>query len=136
MSCVVFDLLSTNFVGRHEFMVPLRRSCTNPNNSGLVNMFLRFHIWVAGLYALGTTTASPLNKRTAHTSPPGGCLVVSTSPSSGQYSDMNDAIAALGSGSSSKSACIFVYAGTYTVGSDQIYINYAGNLTLYGETAK
>lgn len=99
-------------------------------------MFLRLSILVAGLHALATTTASPLNKRTARTSPPSGCLVVSTAPSSGQYSDMNDAIAALGAGSSSTTACIFVYAGTYTVGSDQIYINYAGNLTLYGETAK
>lgn len=49
---------------------------------------------------------------------------------------MNTAIAALGSGSSSTTACIFVYAGTYTVGASQIYINYAGNLTLYGQTAE
>lgn len=99
-------------------------------------MRLRLSTFVAGLHALATATASPLNKRTARTSPPSGCLVVSTAPASGQYSDMNDAIAALGSGSSTSTACIFVYSGTYTVGSSQIYINYAGNLTLYGETAK
>ncbi|KAL8293510.1 hypothetical protein RQP46_000211 [Phenoliferia psychrophenolica] len=66
---------------------------------------------------------------TARTSAPSGALVVSKSPSSGQYSTIAAAIASLGS--STSAASIFVEAGTY---SGSIDITYGGALTIYGYT--
>jgi pectinesterase len=80
--------------------------------------------------SLGTAVlAAPaeLVTRTARTSAPLGCLTVG---SNGKYSTIGDALTALGS--SSAAACIYVASGTYE---EQITINYAGALTLYGETA-
>ncbi|KAF9245080.1 CAZyme family CE8 [Penicillium roqueforti] len=64
--------------------------------------------------------------RTARTTAPAGCLTVG---SSGKYSTIGAALTALGS--SSAAACIYVASGTYE---EQLTINYAGALTLYGET--
>ncbi|KAJ6177871.1 hypothetical protein N7519_008332 [Penicillium mononematosum] len=80
--------------------------------------------------SLGTAVlAAPteLVTRAARTSAPSGCLTVG---SNGKYSTIGDALTALGS--SSAAACIYVASGTYE---EQITINYAGALTLYGETA-
>ncbi|KFY05926.1 hypothetical protein V492_08232 [Pseudogymnoascus sp. VKM F-4246] len=89
---------------------------------------------IAGFLSLSTlTTALPnLTKRDARTSPPSGCLTVG---SGGTYSTINAALTALGSGSSTSTACIFIYAGTYD-STEQVYINYKGALTLYGYTTK
>ncbi|PYI14770.1 pectin lyase-like protein [Aspergillus japonicus CBS 114.51] len=71
--------------------------------------------------------ASSLEKRTSRTSAPSGCLSVG----SGQtYSTIGAALTALGS--STAAACIYVASGTY---SEQLTINYAGALTLYGQTS-
>ncbi|KAJ5272529.1 hypothetical protein N7478_007654 [Penicillium angulare] len=80
---------------------------------------------------LGTTvTGAPTKVRrgntVSRTSPPSGCLSVG---SSGTYSTIGDALDALDS--SASSACIFVYSGTYA---EQLKIDFAGELTLYGET--
>ncbi|KAF2010044.1 carbohydrate esterase family 8 protein, partial [Aaosphaeria arxii CBS 175.79] len=65
------------------------------------------------------------------TSPPSGCLVVSKSASSGQYSTFQSAVNAL-STSSTSSQCIFLYQGTYN---EQVYIQaLKGPLTIYGYT--
>ncbi|KAH7267916.1 pectin lyase fold/virulence factor [Fusarium solani] len=65
------------------------------------------------------------------TSTPSGCLSVRASGgSSGEYASLGAAVAALGSGSTSSTACIFMYPGTYE---EQVVINaYKGALTLYG----
>ncbi|UPK92125.1 hypothetical protein LCI18_003060 [Fusarium solani-melongenae] len=65
------------------------------------------------------------------TSAPSGCLSVRASgASSGEYASLEAAVAALGSGSTSSTACIFMYPGTYE---EQVVINvYKGALTLYG----
>jgi hypothetical protein len=88
------------------------------------------------LLALSLTfsaTASPLlEKRTARTSTPSGCLTVRGSGTkSGEYSTVGAALKALGS--STAAACIFIYSGTYA---EQITINYAGALTIYGYTTE
>lgn len=70
---------------------------------------------------------SALTRRTSRTSAPSGCLTVG---SGGTYSTIGAALAALGS--STSAACIYVSSGTYT---EQLTINYAGTLTLYGETS-
>ncbi|KAJ5560209.1 pectinesterase A [Penicillium frequentans] len=62
----------------------------------------------------------------SRTTPPSGCLSVG---SSGTYSTISAALTALDS--STSSACIFVYSGTYA---EQIKIDYAGSLIIYGET--
>ncbi|KAL8293543.1 hypothetical protein RQP46_000244 [Phenoliferia psychrophenolica] len=76
--------------------------------------------------ATATATAS---SGTSRTSAPSGALVVSKSPSSGQYSTIAAAIKSLGS--STSAASIFVEAGTY---SGSIDITYGGALTIYGYT--
>lgn len=79
--------------------------------------------------SLGTgVIAAPadLLRRTSRTSAPSGCLTVG---SSGTYSTISDALDALGS--STSTACIYVASGTYE---EQLTIDYAGTLTLYGET--
>lgn len=76
--------------------------------------------------------SSELTKRDSRTSPPSGCLTVG---SSGTYSTINAALTALGTGSSTSTACVFIYAGIYA-SSSQVYINYEGALTLYGYTSK
>ncbi|KAI9147149.1 Pectinesterase A [Paramyrothecium foliicola] len=74
--------------------------------------------------------ARELVKKEARTSPPSGCLSVGTG---GTHKNITDALNALGSGTSTSKACIFIYAGTYA-SSAQVYINYKGALTLYGYT--
>lgn len=108
------------------------------NLSGLQNltskMIVSTHILsvFAGLLGVFTAASSALEKRTARESAPSGCLTVRASgASSSEYSTINSAVTALGS--SSDAACIFIYGGTY---SEQVAINYAGNLTLYGYTTK
>ncbi|KAL7269947.1 hypothetical protein RUND412_007358 [Rhizina undulata] len=67
----------------------------------------------------------------SRTTPPSGCVVVSTSPSSGQYSTLQSAVDSL-STTSTTAQCIFVYPGTY---SEQVYISSrAAILTIYGST--
>ncbi|MCJ1369670.1 Pectinesterase 1 [Loxospora ochrophaea] len=67
----------------------------------------------------------------SRTSPPSGALVVSKSPTSGQYSSVQDAVNALSTTSTSAQA-IFIEAGTY---SEQVYIPArAAELTVYGST--
>ncbi|KAI5841745.1 carbohydrate esterase family 8 protein [Morchella snyderi] len=67
----------------------------------------------------------------SRTSPPTGCIVVSPSATSGQYSTLQSAVSSL-STTSSAAQCIFIYAGTY---SEQVYIPArAALLTIYGET--
>ena len=87
------------------------------------------HTFLLTALSLGTAVlAAPaeLVARTARTSAPSGCLTVG---SNGKYSTIGDALTALGS--SSAAACIYVAKGTYK---EQLTINYAGALTLYGET--
>ncbi|KAJ5166316.1 pectinesterase A [Penicillium canariense] len=82
----------------------------------------------APVFAAGVISApAELTRRTSRTSAPSGCLTVG---SGGTYSTIGDALDALGS--STSSACIYVASGTYT---EQLTINYAGALTLYGQTA-
>ena|ERR1700710_1471911 len=87
------------------------------------------------LSVLSLAEAAPLGelaKRTAPSTPPSGCLVVSGSGTlSGEYSTLTNAIAALGSTTTVK--YIFMYAGTYN---EAVYINYKGALTLYGQTTE
>lgn len=68
-----------------------------------------------------------LRKRQSRTSAPDGCLTVG---SDGTYSTVSDAVSALGTGSDV--ACIFISSGTYE---EQVTIDYAGSLTIYGETS-
>lgn len=67
------------------------------------------------------------------TSTPSGCLTVkATGASSTEYSSLSDAITSLGTGSSSSTACIFLYAGSYN---EQVVVkSYQGALTIYGYT--
>lgn len=67
----------------------------------------------------------------ALTSPPSGCLVVSKSPTSGEYGTVQSAVNAL-STTKTTSQCIFIYGGTYT---EQVLVNsLAGPLTIYGSS--
>ncbi|KAG7087382.1 hypothetical protein E1B28_013355 [Marasmius oreades] len=67
----------------------------------------------------------------ALTSPPAGALVVRQSgTNSGEYSTVSAAVAALGSGTASKT--IFIYPGTYK---EQVVFKYGGPLTVYGYSA-
>ncbi|KAL1601596.1 hypothetical protein SLS60_006511 [Paraconiothyrium brasiliense] len=92
---------------------------------------MKFSNCLTILAALGLALASPLEKRASRTSPPSGCKVVRGSGTlSGEYSTLGAAITALGT-SSTASACIFIYSGTYT---EQVVIQYKGPLTVYGYT--
>lgn len=65
------------------------------------------------------------------TSPPSGCLVVSKTATSGQYSTVQKAVSAL-STSSTSAQCIFIYQGTYN---EQVYVAALKSaLTIYGYT--
>ncbi|KAE9364128.1 carbohydrate esterase family 8 protein [Stipitochalara longipes BDJ] len=97
-------------------------------------------LFILSLFAL-VVNASPtpsedhpsrtVQKRSARTANPGGCLEVQgTSPSSSQYSTLGAAVTALGSGTTSK--CIFIWPGTYT---ERVTIQYGGALTIYGYSA-
>ncbi|OCK76048.1 carbohydrate esterase family 8 protein [Lepidopterella palustris CBS 459.81] len=67
----------------------------------------------------------------SRTSAPSGALVVSKSPTSGQYSSVQDAVDALSTTSTTAQA-IFIEAGTYT---EQVYIPARkAALTIYGYT--
>lgn len=70
---------------------------------------------------------SKLDRRASRTSAPSGCLTVGEN---GTYSAIADALDALGS--STTSACIYIASGTYE---EQLTIDYAGTLILYGETS-
>ena len=87
--------------------------------------------FIPGLLALPTNSdvhvGESLEKRGARTTAPKGCLSVG---SGSTYSTIASAIKALGS--SKNDACIFIKGGTYK---EQLTIDYAGALTLYGETA-
>ena len=98
-------------------------------------------LFVLGLFAL-VANASPtpsedhpsrtIQKRSARTANPGGCLEVQgTSPSSSQYSTLASAVAALGS--STTSECIFMWPGTYT---ERVTVQYKGALSIYGYSVK
>jgi len=91
-----------------------------------------------GLFAFfgeaATLPSNEIQRRAGRTSTPSGCLTVRASTTaSGEYSTLTLALAALGAGSSTSTACIFVYSGTYN---EAVYINYKGALTLYGYTTK
>ncbi|KAI9727875.1 MAG: hypothetical protein M1834_007921 [Cirrosporium novae-zelandiae] len=87
------------------------------------------HLFLFALWNLGGS--SHLIKRTGRTSNPDNCLVVrGSSTGTGEYSSLGDAVDSLGS--STDDACIFIYSGTYT---EQVIIDYGGNLTLYGYTS-
>jgi pectinesterase len=89
-------------------------------------------IWLLQTQVATSLPTSHLEKRTARTSPPSGCLVVRGSGTkSGEYSTLSAAVTALGS--STTDACIFIYNGTYT---ESIRIDYGGALTLYGYTTE
>ncbi|KAF9025925.1 pectin lyase fold/virulence factor [Rhodocollybia butyracea] len=81
------------------------------------------------LFAAFCVDAKPLRKRTARTTAPAGALVVSTNPTNGQFSSLQDAVNALPSDGSTQT--IFIEAGTYE---GQVYINSTGMLTIMGET--
>lgn len=85
-----------------------------------------FSISCLGAVALGAPTEVQRRTTVSRTTPPSGCLSVG---SSGTYSTIGDALDALSS--STSSACIFIYSGTYT---EQLKIDYSGTLTIYGET--
>ncbi|PMD44821.1 carbohydrate esterase family 8 protein [Hyaloscypha variabilis F] len=69
-----------------------------------------------------------IQKRSARTSNPGGCLEVQgTDPSSTQYSTLSSAVAALGSDTTHQ--CIFMWPGTYN---ERVTVQYAGDLDIYG----
>ncbi|KAF3400436.1 putative pectinesterase A [Talaromyces pinophilus] len=86
--------------------------------------------WLLQTQVASSLPTYNLEKRTARTSPPSGCLVVRGSGTgAGEYSTLSAAVTALGS--SSAAACIFIYSGTYT---EAIRIAYGGALTLYGYT--
>lgn len=64
------------------------------------------------------------------TSPPSGCLVVSKTPTSGQYSTVQAAVNALSTSTSPQ--CIFIYQGTYN---EQVHVPaQQAALTIYGYT--
>jgi pectin methylesterase-like acyl-CoA thioesterase len=65
---------------------------------------------------------------TSRTSNPDGCLAVG---GSGEYSTLAAALEALGSQTTAQ--CIFLSAGTYQ---EQVTIDYAGELTIYGATTE
>jgi pectinesterase len=73
--------------------------------------------------------AKPLRKRTARTTAPAGALVVSTTPASGQFSSLQDAVNALPNDGSAQT--IFIEAGTYE---EQVLIASTAMLTIMGET--
>jgi galacturan 1,4-alpha-galacturonidase len=85
---------------------------------------------VPGLLALPANSdfhvEHSLEKRSARTAAPKGCLSVG---SGSTYSTIASAVKALGS--SKNDACIFIKSGTYK---EQLTIDYAGALTFYGET--
>ncbi|KAF2714500.1 carbohydrate esterase family 8 protein [Pleomassaria siparia CBS 279.74] len=79
--------------------------------------------------SLAVPTSNTLEKRTARTSAPTGCLSVQAdTTTSGWYQTVASAVASL---SGTADACIFIYSGTYT---EQIAIEYGGALTVYGYT--
>jgi pectinesterase len=94
-------------------------------------MLPKLFFTVLGLSSIAR--GAPLEERaTARTTSPSGCLVVQgTGTATGQYATFASAIAALGSGTTSK--CIFMYPGTYK---EQVRVTYGGNLTIYGYTSE
>lgn len=97
-------------------------------------------IFALGIFA-NTAIASPtftserspsrvIEKRSAHTKNPGGCLEVQgTNPTSSQYKSLTLAVAAL----TGTNKCIFIWPGTY---SERVTIQFTGGLTIYGYTVK
>jgi pectinesterase len=103
-----------------------------------MHTFILFFFGLVALVADASPTPSAnhpsrtIEKRSARTANPGGCLEVQgTSPSYSQYSTLASAVAALGSGTTSK--CIFMWPGTYT---ERVTIQYGGALSIYGYSVK
>lgn len=85
----------------------------------------------ASLLLASTVLGAVIEQRSSRTSPPSGCLTVKSSGA--QYTTIQAAVSALGAGSSSSSACIFIYPGTYK---EKLKINsYKGTLVVYGSTS-
>ncbi|KAA8895547.1 carbohydrate esterase family 8 protein [Sphaerosporella brunnea] len=96
-------------------------------------MIFKLHSVLIGLVALlSLAEAGVIRKRTtSRTSSPSGCVVVSKSATSGQYSTVQDAVDSL-STTASGTQCIFIYQGTYN---EQVYIAArTAQLTIYGYT--
>ncbi|KAH8668450.1 pectin lyase fold/virulence factor [Xylariales sp. PMI_506] len=97
-----------------------------------MNSLIRFTTGLVALSTISLSLAAPTSQKRAsgaRTSAPSGCLSVkSGTTTSGWYSTIG---AALDSLSGSGDACIFIYSGTY---SEQLRIDYAGALTIYGYT--
>ncbi|KAI1120378.1 pectin lyase fold/virulence factor [Nemania abortiva] len=86
-------------------------------------------LFITALGASVCLGAPTLEKRTARTSAPSGCLSVKPgTTTSGWYQTLT---AALNSLPGTASACIFLYSGTYN---EQVVIQYGGPLTIYGYT--
>ncbi|KAF5376573.1 hypothetical protein D9757_008268 [Collybiopsis confluens] len=73
---------------------------------------------------------APLEKRASRLTPPAGAVVVSKTPSSGQFSTIQAAVNSLPNDSSART--IFINAGTY---SEQVSITRPGQLTILGATS-
>ncbi|KAI1864108.1 uncharacterized protein JN550_009128 [Neoarthrinium moseri] len=92
-------------------------------------LHLKVLCWFAAFAATALSAPGGLEKRSSRTSAPSGCLNVKAgTTTTGWYATLGAAIASL---SGSKSACIFMYSGTYN---EQLRIDYAGPLTIYGYT--
>lgn len=70
----------------------------------------------------------PLAFAFPRTSPPAGAITVGQS---GTFKTISAAVASLGKGQAAKT--IFIYSGTYN---EQVFINYGGPLTIYGQTSE
>ncbi|KAI5796198.1 pectinesterase-like protein [Pyronema domesticum] len=94
-------------------------------------LFVRLSSIFFGAVSLLSVQAAVIERRSGRTSPPSGCIVVSKSASSGQFSTVQAAVDSLSTTSSAKQ-CIFIYQGTYT---EQVYIApRSAQLTIYGYT--
>lgn len=105
-----------------------------------ISMYTIFLLFLSIFALVANTTPTPaqdhpsltIQKRSARTSNPGGCLEVQgTDPSSTQYSTLSSAVAALGSGTTSK--CIFMWPSTYN---ERVTVEYGGSLSIYGYSVK
>jgi pectinesterase len=85
----------------------------------------------AGLSLGAPAPSNTLEKRTARTSAPSGCLSVKAgTTTSGWYKTVTLAVASL---SGTAAACIFVYSGTYN---EQFVVQYGGALTSMYTTSR
>ncbi|CAK5267399.1 unnamed protein product [Mycena citricolor] len=84
---------------------------------------------VALLFSATFGSASPVEKRSARTSPPSGAVVVNVAGGSGVHTTVSSAVAALPNDNSART--IFIYPGTYN---EQVFITRPGMTTIYGYT--